>query len=155
MNIWNHQFSKTTTDLYARNMFTECVWQILNFKHFSLPDTEKLNFWFDKFVKLCIMYTQTEVNIFPASFSHLEPLWASPWAATIFFFKRIMTLHQGNSCSLFQNGHQVIKKARWPCHQMTSCKLMCYCCYLRDLFGWIIFQGNKRHMVIADWAMVD
>ena len=62
----------------------------------------------------------------------------------LFFFKRIMTLHQGNSCSLFQNGHQVIKKARWPCHQMTSCKLMCYyCCYLRDLFGWIIFQGKK------------
>ena len=81
--IWNHQFSKITTDLYARNMFTECVWQILNFKHFSLPDTEKLNFWFDKFVKS--HNTQTEVNIFPASFSNLEPLWASPWAATIFF----------------------------------------------------------------------
>lgn len=71
-----------------------------------------------------------------------------------FFFKRIMTLHQGNSCSLFQNGHQVIKK-RGDLAQMTSCKLMCYCCYLRDLFGWIIFQGKKRHMVIADWAMVD
>ena len=86
-----------------------------------------------------------------AIWNHCGP----PPELQLFFFKRIMTLHQGNSCSLFQNGHQVIKKARWPCHQMTSCKLMCYCCYLRDLFGWIIFQGNKRHMVIADWAMVD
>ena len=74
--VWGCRYVQADLTMQEISMFTVCVWQILNVDHFSLPETEMLNFGFDKFVKS--HNTQTEANIFPASFSQLEPLWASP-----------------------------------------------------------------------------